>query len=796
MLSGAEAMPVAGDVGNVGSVLFVFLVVFAGISWLIFSKFAAKREANRAFFQVGKLQEELDDITTILTSDVSLLYVWEKQETAEPRIFGGLPSKFGLPEIADLQANLSNWLEYDTAFELGEKISSLRVSGRPFNMIVTTKSNEQLEAEGGVAGAKATLRMKAVPERQFEYARREEEYSRVSAEAGKYSALLDAVPMPVWLRNMQGSLEWANQAYISTVNGENLTHVLDKQIELMTPEQRTTAMAKHRSGEEFTGEGAIEGQGHTFSFNVRERTFGPDVIGLAINQSEVKSLHSQLQLVTDTRSQLLDHISIAVAQFGPDQRLIYANKAFCIFWNIKKQSLERLPSDGEVLDMFRDRSLLEERVDFRSWRASRLRIYNQQGRTEDMWHLPDGRSVLVSAERQRDGGVIYLYEEKTERFNLESGYNELISVQRETLDNLQEAAALFGSDGKLRLYNPAYAKIWNLKPELLDAKPHIDEVIDWCRATHADDAGWTELKLAVTGVGEQRLSLRGRLDRLNNTVVDFATVPLPDGATLLIYDDISDSIQIERALTDRNEALMAADRLKSDFISHVSYQLRTPLTTIIGFSEGLAMGIAGDLTEKQLGYADDIRASSDELLALIDDILDLATIDAGGMHLNIDDVDVNEVMVSTARIVKDQVNAVGARFQISIPSDIGVFRGDEKRIKQMLFNLLANSLTFTSAGGIIALKVNRTATSMEFMVTDTGTGIDDVDQSRVFDRFETHSETGTSRGAGLGLSIVKSFVELHGGFVKLESARDRGTRITCTLPLIPPQELELQAAMD
>lgn len=788
-------LPSVGSIWGMSSVAFAFLTVFIGIMWLIIAKFSAKREAARAFAKVSKLQEELDDITAILTSDASLLFVWERQETAEPRVFGALPTDFGVPELNEHRANLTSWLEFDSAFELGENIASLRVSGKPFNVIITTKAQKVLEADGCVSGAKATLRFKDLPERQHEQAREQDEYSRISAEAGRYFALLDTIPTPVWVRNMQGNLEWANQAYIATVKGTDLAHIVSRQIELMSVEQRAAAKILHDTGQEFNAEDFVEIGAEKHSFKICERVFGQDILGFAVDQNATKGLREQLQQVTDTRSQLLDHMKMAVAQFGADQRLIYTNEAFTKLWNIKQEDLARRPSDGEILDMFRDKSLLEERVDFRSWRAGRLRIYDKKGRNEELWHLPDGRSIQVTAETQKSGGVIYFYEETTEKLNLESRYNELINVQRETLDNLQEAAALFGSDGKLRLFNPAYAKIWKLNTELLDAEPHIDDVIEWCRTTHNDEAIWEELKLAVTGVGEQRLSLRGRLDRLDNTVVDFATVPLPDGATLLTYDDISDTVQIERALTERNEALMAADRLKSEFISHVSYQLRTPLTTIIGFSESLAMGIAGDLTYKQREYADDIRASSDELLALIDDILDLATIDAGAMHLNIDDVDVADVMQSAARVVKDQVNAVGAQFRISIPGNIGSFRGDEKRIKQMLFNLLSNSLAFTSTGGTISLKAMRTESSIEFIVTDTGSGIDPSDQQRVFDRFETQADNGTSRGAGLGLSIVKSFVELHGGSISLKSVRDRGTRITCTLPLVPPQEIELQAKM-
>ncbi len=795
LIPGLGFLPSLENIWGMSAVILVFIAVFTGLSWLIFSRFSARRDVRQAQAKIEMLRDELDSVTTILTSDVSLLFVWDKQETADPRIFGTLTPEFDLPETGSNLADLSSWLDFDSSFSLGEKISALRVSGKPFNVIVTTKSCKQLEADGCVAGGQATLRLKILPERQMRHAQQEEEFNRLKQDVEIFTTLLDAVPLPIWLRNKQGRLKWANHAYTSAVKGEDLAQVLSQQLELLSPSQRQAASGIYNDGGEFKDKCTVDMEGHEFLYEVCERILGKGSMGLAVEFSEVKILHDQIQASRDTRNHLLDNMSIAVAQFGADQKLIYTNETFSRLWAIDAEFLSSGPSDGDILDRLRNDRRLEERVDYRAWRTSWLKIYQKSGRIEDMWHLPDGRSIQVTAECQKTGGVTYFYEDKTEKLKLESRYNEMINVQRETLDNLHEAAALFASDGRLILFNPAYAQIWNLSPKLLSAKPHIEEVIGWCKTTHEDELVWRELKLAVTGVGEQRRSLQGRLERNDKTIVDFTTVPLPDGATLLIYDDITSSAAIERMLTERNAALMAADKLKSEFISHVSYQLRTPLTTIIGFSESLAMGIAGELSQKQTEYTDNIRTSSDELLALIDDILDLATIDAGAMQLNIEDVDVNAIMLSVARVVKDQVNSVGARFQISVPGDVGSFRGDEKRVKQMLFNLLSNSLAFTTRGGTVSLKVKRNENTMEFTVTDTGRGIEPSHQVHIFDRFETQGSSNTSRGAGLGLSIVKSFVELHGGSVKLESIPQRGTRITCTLPLVPPQEADADAAL-
>ncbi len=787
-------VPSIGGIWGFSAVILVFLAVFSGISWLVFSRFSARRDVRQALAKIDIMQNELDGVTTILTSGVSLLFVWDKQETASPRVFGTLTKEYAAPETAEGRADFSNWLEPASSFDLGEKISALRVSGRAFNTIVTTKSASQLEADGCIAGGQATLWLKPLSERQIKNGMQEDAFIKLKHDTERMAALLNAIPQPVWLRNRLGRLKWANAAYITRVGGRDLPQVLKQQLELLSPEQQLRASHIYSEGGEFMDMCSIEFEGREILYDVCERILGNDFIGFAVEKSEGKIHSAQNPAAYDMRNHLLENLSIAVAQFDADQKLIFTNEAFSRLWGLDAEFLSTGPSDASVLDRLRDDRRLEERVDYRDWQTGWLKKNAAGKRHTDLWHLPDGRSIQVTVECQKSGGITYFYEDKTESLSLESRYKEMMNVQRETLDNLQEAAALFGSDGNLILFNPAYARIWKLSPKLLEAKPHIDDVISWCKVAHNDEMVWKELKLAVTGVREQRRSLQGRIERRDKTILSFTTVPLPDGATLLVYDDITNTAAIERMLIERNEALMAADKLKSEFISHVSYQLRTPLTTIIGFSESLAMGIAGELSEKQLGYANDIRTSSDELLALIDDILDLATIGAGTMQLDIDDIDVSAIMTSVARVVKDQVNTAGAQFQISIPGDAGSFKGDEKRIKQILFNLLSNSLASTTRGGIISLKAKRNQDTIEFTVTDTGRGIEPADQARMFDCFETQNSSSSSRGAGLGLSIVKSFAELHGGTVSLASIPGRGTRITCILPLVPPEEADAAAA--
>jgi signal transduction histidine kinase len=249
------------------------------------------------------------------------------------------------------------------------------------------------------------------------------------------------------------------------------------------------------------------------------------------------------------------------------------------------------------------------------------------------------------------------------------------------------------------------------------------------------------------------------------------------------FQDVTDSVNVERALRERNEALEEADKLKVDFVHHVSYELRSPLTNIIGFSHFLADPVTGPLTEKQHEYLGYIQVSTNALLAIINNILDLATIDAGAMKLNLGAVDIRTTMEGAAEGVQDRLGQNGIALKIRAAPDIGSFMADERRVRQTLFNLLANAIGFSPAGGTVTLAAQRLKDAVVFSVTDHGPGIPPDMKDKVFDWFETHSLGSRHRGTGLGLSLVRSFVELHGGTVTLDSAVGRGTTVTCVFPL-------------
>jgi len=484
----------------------------------------------------------------------------------------------------------------------------------------------------------------------------------------------------------------------------------------------------------------------------------------------------------ETQLRSFDRLATAFAVFDSGQRLTYFNHAYVELWQLDPAWLATRPRDGEVLDRLRQARRLPEKADYQDWKRKWLAAYGDDAQSEDQWHLPDSRTLHVIADAH-GGGVTYLYENVTERIALESRYNALIHVQRETLDTLREGVAVFAPSGRLKLYNHAFAAIWRLNQRQLDAEPHIDEIVGWCRVLYDAPEAWERIKAAVTAIGADRRPYESQFDRADGSVITTAALPLPDGGTLLTYVDVSDTKRVERALIERNEALEAADQLKTTFISHVSYELRTPLTNIIGFSELLASPFAGSLTEKQRDYLGDIRSSGRTLLAIIDDILDLATIDAGSFELKLSPVNVREVVEQAAQGVSERLKQDNLTLEVKIDPDVDTIEADAARVTQILYNLLANAIGFSPPGSTVVLSARRDHGMLTLTVEDEGCGIPEDYQPAVFDRFESRSHGSRHRGTGLGLSIVKSLVELHGGTVALASAPGRGTWVRVSLPL-------------
>jgi signal transduction histidine kinase len=593
--------------------------------------------------------------------------------------------------------------------------------------------------------------------------------------------VLDALPAPVWARNAEGRLVFVNSAYARAVEAGDATDAVARELELLDGSARDELRQARADAKSYTGRLPAIVAGQRRIFDVVDAPCGTGSAGIAIDRTEAAAMRAELDRMIEAHRRVLDQLATGVAIFNVDRKLTFYNNAFRSLFELDAGFLDQTPTDSAVLDRLRAARKLPEEQDFRLWKQHLYEAYRAVEPKEHMWHLPGGRTLRVVTTPNPEGGVTYIYEDVTEGLELHRRYDALIKVQSETLDHLAEAVAVFGSDGRVRLHNPAFQRMWKLSPEALDQHPHIEQVTAWCQALHDEGAVWRSLRAAVTAI-DDREPIAASIERRDGITINMTSMPLPDGATLVTFQDVSDTVNVERALREKNEALEEADEIKLGFVHHVSYELRSPLTNIVGFTHFLGDPAFGPLTDKQREYLGYITASTNALLALINNILDLATIDAGAMALNLTDVDIRASMAAAAEGVQDRLKKDDLTLAINASSTIGRFTADERRLRQVLFNLLSNAVGFSPPGGTVTLAAERRPDAVVFTVTDRGPGIPPERQDQVFELFETDSMGSQHRGSGLGLSLVRSFVQLHGGTVTIDSTLGQGTSVTCVFP--------------
>jgi signal transduction histidine kinase len=722
---------------------------------------------------------EVDRVYALLRAEPQILVVWAAGDD-KPEIIGDVAL------IADADAPyrvlaFGHWLDPEAARAVETAVAALRERGDKFAMALTTLAGRPIEADGQVVGGRAIMRLKDVSGIKRELAELQGRFQRQLDEANALRALVEALPSPVWARDEAGKLVYVNHAYARAVDARDSRDAVDRGIELFDRAARSDLSRAHEAEQSFAGRLPAIVAGNRVTLDVLAVPTRRGSAGLGIDATEPDVLRAELKRLVDAHRRTLDYLTTAVAIFGPDHRLAFYNTSFRLLWDLDVGFLDQGPTDSSILDQLRHARRLPEQHDFRKWKAELHEAYRANEAMAHEWHLPNGRTLSVVTTPNPDGGVIYLYDDITEPLDLQRRFEAQMRVQGETLDNLGEGVAVFASDGRLRLFNPVFAQMWKFDPAALQDRPHIEAVIGWCHGLAGDNPLWPGLRTTVTAI-DHRAPVAGEIERRDGSVVKCATVPLPDGATLVTFQDITDSVNVERALRERNEALEDADKIKIDFVHHVSYELRSPLTNIIGFAHFLGDQTTGPLNEKQHEYLSYITTSTNALLAIINNILDLATIDAGAMTLNLGNVDVRKTMDAAAEGVQDRLGQAGISLSIRNAPDIGVFVADERRVRQALFNLLANAIGFSPPGGTVTLAAQRLQDAVVFMVTDQGPGIPADVRDKVFDWFETHSLGSRHRGTGLGLSLVRSFVELHGGSVTIDSAVGRGTTVTCIFP--------------
>lgn len=628
----------------------------------------------------------------------------------------------------------------------------------------------------------------AVPIPAAETQRLQMENERLKQEVQRYSNIINTSPHLVWLRDDSLKITFCNLAFSEVAEETTDSVVALGDIELFKGHRQLVQKAWD-SGMEFAERRHVIVGGERHLYTIREVPLKKEgmVLGYGTHITELEQAQEEIQRHISALRDLLESSTSAMAIYGKDMRLKFYNFAFVALWKFDETWLDTEPTYGEILENLRERRKLPEQANFKAFKEQQLKLFTKLIETEEeFFYLPDGKTLRVIAIPHAMGGILFAYEDVTDRLALERSYNTLIAVQRETLDNLHEGLVVFGENGRLTLSNPVFHKLWGLTPEFTASEPHMREVFEKCRALFVTD-DWEQFLANLVARLQQRQFFAMRFERSDHSVIDCSCVPLPDGQTLLSFIDMTASTLVERSLRERTEALEAADKLKTEFLANMSYELRSPLTSISGFAEMLQKQYVGPLNDIQKDYIGGIYQSAQQLAALISDIIDLATVEAGYIKMEFRQFDIRAAIDNVITLLSERMKLKDVTITVAVAPEIATLEADETRVKQIIGNLLSNAVKTTKAQGNILIEVSYIEGSrgpVQLIVRDNGPGIEPERQAHLFDPFFTGALK-KGADAALGLSLVKRFVEMHGGDVTVTSEAGVGTTIRCTFPNRP-----------
>lgn len=776
------------NIAVIGLLMAAWLVAASVAIWVGLSMRNQAQKTLKQTARLGRLLETAPAIPVIVRGDGKL--------EASDRLSRMLGFDHLLEALTDLVGGGPAGVIDEDWKALEANVRETQRSGKSFMQKLSLRhSDRRLLVRGNVADAQiypngaALLWFFDLTDTVREAERLEDEARTARNAFTALAGLIESAPIPMWHRDPDLALSFVNKAYVEAVGGDDSEQVVADAVELIEPVDAETA-ASHAAKARDAGKALERMVSSTLAGERRQmRVFDiplgeTGVAGLAIDMQELTDARGDFRRLADAQRDLLDKMSAGVAQFDADKTLSFANLPFQRIFAFREEWLNAKPELARVFDRMRENGRLPEVRDFPLWRAERENWFLSAAPVEENWLLTDGTHLRLLAQPTPDGGLILIFEDRTEEAQLASARDTLLRVRTATFDNLFEAIAVFGSDGKLSIWNRRFGEIWGVEEEVLAKHPRFDELLGSLAGQLKKASHVSVLRELLQMTISSREPRRSQMRFADGRVFQLSTVPLPDGNALLAMIDVSDSVQVEHALRERATALAEADAIKGRFLANMSYEFRTPLTSIAGFAELLKQGIAGDLSEQAQDYVDAIAKSAERLSQQINMVLDFSQSEAGALPISRQKLAVKDLIEGVAASASALVEERSVNLTLDVQDSAGELAGDAKRLSQALGQLLDNAILHGREGGSVLLHASGDRQNVMLVVSDDGNGMDARAQAAALDGFG-RTQSGET-GQGLGLPLARQLVESHGGRLALESQVGQGTTVTIKLPRAEP----------
>lgn len=702
----------------------------------------------------------------------------------------------GVPQYLTELDGGDRGLPEDKLAELADFVRRTQKTAAPFRMAVTPRnSGRSLALRGHLAdpqvspGGAALVWVFDFSESEGELSRLREEASRAQGDFTALVSLIEAAPMPMWFRRPEGQLQLVNHAYVAAVGAESADSVVARGIELIetVDGQSASDVARQASREAAPVERVVSTtiDGQRRAMRVSDLPLGEDgIAGYAVDIEDMEELSRSLRAFHEAERAMLDQLSAGVAQFDGQRRLTFANGPFQRLFRLSAMTMQDPPAFERLLDSARDAKRVPEVRDFPAWRREKAAWFSSSETCEEAWTLPDGTHLRIVAQPVPDGGLMLIMEDRTEQLRLSAMRDTLLRTRTAIVDSLFESIAVFAPDGRTQIWNRRFASTWGLESEFLDTHPHIQNLLKMIARQMERPAEVEMVGNVVRAATLDRTEKGGRIAMADGRILEFAGVPLPDGNGLLAVLDITDSQKAEDALRESNAALLEADAVKTRFLASMSYELRTPLTSIGGFAELLEAGVGGQLDDNGREYVGAILDSVAQLGEHIESLLDLSQSEAGMLPLRRESLDIMPFLREVAEERMPRLQKAGLSIDLRGDNLLLPLEADRKRLGRAIGGLLDNAVEASPNGGRILMQVRkRKRGGVDLLIQDHGSGMDNRSLARAMEGMKVSADgRSVERRQGLGLPLARQLIEAHGGTLSLQSEPGKGTSALIELP--------------
>lgn len=761
----------------------------AGAAWMMIAaagKAKAAETNRKAARRMARMIDEAPAIPLLVRADMRI-------EASER-----LAAWLGLPRLPSYLSELGSsgaaGLSETQLAELTENVRRAQKTAAPFRMAITSPGSQRsLALRGALAdpqispGGAALVWVFDFSESESELGRLREEAARAQGDFAALVGLIEAAPMPMWFRGGDAALRLVNAAYVEAVGAGSAADAVERQLELvetvdgLTAAQVALQCAERNAPIERIVAATVGGERR--SLRVSDLPLGREgIAGYAIDIEDMEELGRAFRAFREAQRSILDQVSVGVAQFDAGRRLVFANQPFRRIFGVVPGSVATGLDFERFLSDARDAGKTPEVRDFPAWRREHVEWFSAGAPREEAWPLSDKTHLRLVANPMPDGGLVLIAEDRTEQLALSATRDTMLRTRTATFDSLFEALAVFAPDGHLQVWNRTFAGTWGLDPDLMDAHPSADALLEALASNLARPKQATAIGEVIRAATLDRKEQGGRIQLADGRTLEFAGVPLPDGNGLLTVLDITDSQKAEEALRERNMALEEADQVKTRFLANMSYEFRTPLTSIGGFAELLESGVAGELSDQGKDYVRAILDSVARLTDQVENVLDLSQSEAGLLPVAKERI---ALMPFVTKVVREREQTIVSR-GLSLDlrgSSAGKIDADPRQLGRAIGHLLDNAIAATGEDGKIVVDLSRKASGARIVISDNGKGMTAKEVAHALDGLrKTEDGNGLERRQGLGIPLARQLIEAQGGTLELASRKGAGTTVTIELP--------------